>query len=98
MDLRAQLVTDGEPAEAIEPGQRALHHPAMPSESLARFDAPAGDPRDDAALAAGGATARGVVALVGIQLVRAPARPTASPPPLADRRSGTEQRPQHPRR
>jgi hypothetical protein len=45
MDLRALLVADGRPAQAIQPVERA-----------ARLDTPTGDVRDDATLAAGGAT------------------------------------------
>src|SRR5690348_18447916 len=43
MDLRPALIADREPAKAIELGQRALHYPPMPSETLARFDAPTGE-------------------------------------------------------
>jgi len=45
MDVNAPFVSDGKPAEAIEPGEGALDHPAMPAEPLAALDAAPGDAR-----------------------------------------------------
>lgn len=56
MDVSAAFVTHREAAIAIEPGQRALDHPAMPPQSLTRFDATSSEARDDATLATGDAT------------------------------------------
>src|SRR3712207_6188744 len=58
------LIADGQPPVSPQPGERALHHPAMLPQPLARLDAAAGDARCDAASAAGIATAVEVVALV----------------------------------
>jgi hypothetical protein len=43
------LVAQPEAAAAQEPGERALHHPAVPSESLRGVKSPTGNPRHDAA-------------------------------------------------
>src|SRR5262245_10880415 len=43
MDVRPALIADGQPPEAVEPGQRALDDPAVPTEALAGVDALAGD-------------------------------------------------------
>jgi hypothetical protein len=59
-------------AEAGEPSERALRHPAVPAEALGAVDPAPGNARDDAPLAAGAAAARVVVAFVGVQLARAP--------------------------
>ncbi len=48
MEIGPSLVADDQVAKAIEPRQRALDHPAMPTEAFARFDAPPGDARHTA--------------------------------------------------
>lgn len=75
MDVSPTLIADLEAPEAVEPGERPLHHPAIPSQPFARFDAAARDAGDDAAGAQCSAAAREVVGLVGMQLHRALARP-----------------------
>jgi len=47
------FVADAEAAVAEKPGERALHYPAMPSQSLGGVDPAAGDPRRDASGAEG---------------------------------------------
>lgn len=42
-DIGAALVAHFETAETVEPGERPLDHPAIPTEALARLDAAAGD-------------------------------------------------------
>ena len=49
MDICAPLIAHIEPSKAVEPGQRALHHPTIPPQPLARLDATASDPWSDAA-------------------------------------------------
>ena len=66
--MGASFVAHGQAPEAVEPGERPFHHPAVASQSLARLDAFAGDARDDAPLAASQATERIVVAFVRMQL------------------------------
>ncbi len=87
MDVLAPLVADREAPELAEPGQGALHHPAMAAQSSAGLDTPAGDPCPDPPAAQGLAAARLVVGLIGMQL-------GGSPSPLAgwapDRRDGVE--------
>ncbi len=97
MQIGAPLIADGEPAEAIEPGQRALHHPAMPAKPLTRLDTAPGNARDKAPLPAGGATARVIVALVGVQLVRAPTGTATSAARLPERRDRVQRRFHEPR-
>jgi len=67
MDVGPTLVADGQPAEAVEPGERALHHPAVTAEARARVDLLARDADADVALAQGPATAWIVVALIRMQ-------------------------------
>src|SRR4051812_20594774 len=74
MNVGATLVADGEAAEAVEPSERALDHPAVPAEPLAALDAPSRDSRLDAPLATDLPAHRIVVGLVGMQLVRPAAR------------------------
>jgi hypothetical protein len=88
-DVEPALVTDREPPEAGEPGQRALYHPAVPAQALGALDARAGDPGRDASPRQAPAAAVVVVALVGVQLARPLARPAGA---LPDRRHGVEQR------
>src|SRR5918998_1169984 len=78
-DVEPALVPDREPAEAGEPGQRALDHPAVPAQALGALDTAAGDPRNYAPLAAGSAATGIVVPFIGVQLGRALARPAGGP-------------------
>ena len=87
-DVAPTLVADGQPPEAAEPSQCALHDPAMPAEALAALDPAPGDPAGNAALGQVSAAARQVIGLVGVQLGRAPARPA---PALPDRRHRVDQ-------
>lgn len=87
-DVGATLVADSEPTVAAEPGQRTLHDPTVPAQTLAALDATTGDPRGDATAAAGLAAATVVVGLVGVQLGRPSTRP---PDALPDRRHGVDQ-------
>src|SRR4051794_27705869 len=73
-DVRAPLVAHPEPAKAEQPSERALCHPAVATEPLARVDATSCDARGDASDAQGTAEARGIVGFVGVQLGRASAR------------------------
>jgi hypothetical protein len=79
-DVGSALVAHREPAEAGEPGVGPFHDPAMPAQALAALDPTPRDARDDPALAAGAATAGIVVALIGVQLARAAARPASALP------------------
>jgi hypothetical protein len=76
MDIGPTLVADGEPAEAIEPGQRAFHHPAMAPQALAGVDRLAGNADLDVAFRQRLPAARDVIGFVGMPLVR-PLTPTA---------------------
>ena len=92
MDVGAPLVADREAAEAVEPGQRALDHPAVPAQPLAGVDAPSGDAGRDGAGAALPAAAAVIVGLVGVELVGALARPAS---PVAHAGHGVQGRRQH---
>lgn len=74
-DVGAPFVADGDPTEAGEPWQGALDHPAVPAQALAAFDAAAGDPGNDGALAQGAPAVGEIVGLVGVQFGGATARP-----------------------
>jgi hypothetical protein len=69
MDIRQALVTDGEPAEPIDPGEGPLDNPAISAECLARFDPASGDAAADATLTQVSPTAPIIVALVRVDLV-----------------------------
>lgn len=97
MEIGPSFVADRQSAKAIEPGVCPLNDPPMPAQPLARLDPPPGDAWRDPPLAARGATACVVVALVGVQLDGAAARSTASPTGLADWRDGIERRLEHAR-
>ena len=70
MNIGPPFRADGQPAIPVEPGQGALHHPAMPAQRLAGVATFAGDAHPDVPLGKRAATARDVVGLVGMQLVR----------------------------
>jgi hypothetical protein len=66
--MRPSLVAHGQLPKAVEPGERAFHHPAVLSKAVARLDALARNPRDDASLATGQPAESVIVALVRMQL------------------------------
>src|SRR5947207_10967874 len=67
MNVAASLVAHRQPPEASQPGEGALHHPAVAAEPLAGVDAFAGDAAGDPAPSQVAAAARDVVGLVGVQ-------------------------------
>ncbi len=73
------LVANCEAAEAVEPGERALHDPAISPKALARLDTSSGDPRSDPASTERQPTAWVVIPFVGVELLGPPARPTTPP-------------------
>ena len=77
MNVDAPLKASAQLAKGSQPCVRALDHPAMTPESVIALDAAPGNTRRDAQLAQVGAATRKVIALVGMQLVRPPARPAA---------------------
>jgi hypothetical protein len=86
-DVSAAFVADGEAAEAAEPSQGTLDHPAMPSQALGAVDPAPGDPRLDRAPAQRPSALREIVALIGMELGRSPAWPSST---LADWRHGID--------
>lgn len=71
MEVGAPFVADGQPAEAVEPSECTLHHPAMTAELVAGVDAAPGDARLYAARPAGLSAAPVIIGFVGMQLVGA---------------------------
>jgi hypothetical protein len=69
-------VADLQVAEAHQPGDGALHPPAVAPQAFTGLDAAPGDPRVDAPAAQRPPAAWIVIALIGVQSGRAPARPT----------------------
>src|SRR5574339_1169046 len=63
------LVADQQPPAPAQPGKAALDAPPMAAQSGAGLHTPAGDARHDPAAAQPGPRPRGVVGLVGVQLV-----------------------------
>ena len=72
MNVVAPFVTDAQPAAAMQPGQGALHDPAMAAEALLRFNPAPGNAREDVALARRLAATGKIVAFVGMNFRRAP--------------------------
>src|ERR671938_524061 len=89
MDIRAALVAHGEAAELGQPGQRALHDPAVPAQAGAALDSLAGNAALDTPPLQGDPTGRAVIRLVGVQLVRTLAGPSTGP---LDRLDAIDQR------
>jgi hypothetical protein len=71
VNIHSSLIADGQPAEAVEPCERALHHPSVSSQLLAALYSSAGDTRGDASLSQSLAIGLGIVPFVSIHLVRA---------------------------
>src|SRR4051794_21782523 len=69
MDVSAGFIAHAEPAKLVEPGQGALHHPAMAPQLLTGVEALAGDADLDVAPREGATAAGDVVGFVGMQLV-----------------------------
>src|SRR5262245_51017503 len=88
MDVGTPLVANGEAAEAIEPGERALDDPTMPAQLLTRVDAFAGNADPDVATAEGATAAGNIVGLVGMDLGGTLASPAVG---LLDPGNGVEQ-------
>jgi hypothetical protein len=76
VDLVAAVGADQEPAAVVEPGEGALDDPAVAAEPGAVRCLAAGDDRFDAALPDEAAVLVVVVAAVGDQRARPPARPS----------------------
>lgn len=92
MNVSPALMADGEPVKLPEPGQCALHHPAVTSQLRAALDTPSGDPRLNVPLAESLPTATVIIRLVRVQLGGALAR---RPPVLPDGRDSIDERLQH---
>ena len=82
------FVADEQALEAVQPGDGALDHPAMATEPGLALDALAGDTHLDAPPMQIAAAAPDIVALVGVQFLRALAR---SPAPSLARRERLDQ-------
>jgi hypothetical protein len=76
----AAFVADRQPSVGDQPGQRPFHFPSLSAQPRGGLHPTAGDPRSDAAAADRLPAGRVVIAFVGVQLGRAPARSTGSSP------------------
>ena len=85
MDVRPPLIAHHQPAILAQPRQRTLHHPPVPSQLLARVDPTAGDAWGYIPPPQGLPAAGEVVGFVGVQLLRALARPSGFPTRPLDR-------------
>ena len=79
MDVRPALVADGQAAVRSQPGQGALHDPAVAAQAAATLHPLARDADFDPAFAQGAPTAQVVIRLVRVDFVRALAGPTPRP-------------------
>src|SRR5947209_19616440 len=79
MNIVPLLIPDAQPSIAVQPRQRPVHSPGMPTQPFATPDPAPGDPGDDPTLPQGLATERMVVRLVRVQLLWPAARATGFP-------------------
>jgi hypothetical protein len=75
MGVQAALESDAQLAKPGEPRMRTFDHPAMLAKALAAFDSTASNATGDASRPEKGTTAPVVLALIGVQLAWALARP-----------------------
>ena len=68
VDLHVTLVADGQPPEVVQPGQRTLHYPSMPSQPLTALYPTSRDTRCDASLSQVVSAPSVVVPFVSVQL------------------------------
>jgi hypothetical protein len=68
VDIGQAFVADGQPSEAVQPGEGALDDPAVPPQLLAGLDPSSGDTAGDPASAQVAPAAGVIVALIGVQL------------------------------
>ena len=92
MDVRPPLITHLQPPEAVQPRQRALHHPAIAAQALAGLDPLAGDARRDASTATRPPIGGVVIRFVGMQLLWPFAWSSAS---ASNRRDGIQSSGEH---
>ena len=88
------FVTHPKAAAAEQPGERSLHHPAIPPEALGGVDPTSRNPWSDAPSAQGTAEVRGIVGFSGVEFGRSLARPARSPARSDDRGNVVDQREQ----
>ncbi len=93
-EIGPALVANAKTTAAEQPRERALDHPAVPTQACRGVDATTSDARDDAASVEVATQVGGVKGLVGVQFAGALAR-TPWPPAWADdRRNGINEREQ----
>src|SRR5687768_7201301 len=78
MDVQSPFITNGQPPEVIEPGERALHDPSVLAQLLTAVDPSPSDAGNDAPLPQRLPIRLGVVTLIGVQLAGSSPR-SASP-------------------
>jgi len=88
------LVADTQAAAAEQSGERALDHPAVPSQPLAGVDSTSRNPRRYGASAQCTAYCRGIVGLISVEFGWPFARSSRSSPWPDDRGNGVDQREQ----
>ena len=90
--VRPPLVAHPEATAAEQPGERPLHHPAVPSQSRRGVDPTTSNAWGDPARTHGTPEGRRVVGFVGVQLGRALTRSSWSAPRADDRGDGIDER------
>jgi hypothetical protein len=94
MNVEPSLISNSQSSEAVEPSQRPLHHPAVPTQLLAALHSSPGDPSPYASLSQSLPVGLGVVAFVGVHFTRTLAW-SASPPFALEGGNGVNHRLQH---
>jgi len=77
MDVRSALVADGQATVLGQPGERPFHDPAMPTEPVIALNPFASNPALDPPSSKKPPTARDVIALIGMELLRPLATPAS---------------------
>src|SRR5690349_11934961 len=90
MDIQSSLVSNGQPAEAVEPCERTLHNPPVAPQLLTAFHTSSGDTRGDTSPAQCFSVGPGIVSLISVQFHRTPAWPAS-----LERRNGVNHLLQH---
>ena len=93
VDALNAFVSDLKSPEGLEPGERPLHNPSMPSQTSFRLDPSSGDAIDDATFTQRTSASLVVVSLIGVDFDRLASRSSSWP---LDGRYGIQHRDHHP--
>ena len=82
--IKPSLITNGQSAVVVEPGECSLNHPPVPAQPLCALHPSSGNPRSDASLAQSLAAPLEVIPFVSMQLRGPLSSPSTQQPSLLD--------------